>query len=533
MSDPAPTRADRDTTKPGDTGSLTTSTSRGLAWMTGGFIVDRISTFAVQVALTYVLIEEQIALWALIPPIVTLCMQITVSPMRDVLLHRQKRFALWARQATWLAAVLGLAASLVSGGVAFLAAEVYDKPFLKWVMLLASVHPLLFALNIVPYANLARQMRFGVMTAINIGTGVGRWVVTLLAAWMLPKEMGALAFAIGLASVESVKVVVAWMAAPTPIDRSPKPARWRYFVRDYSAMSVAYLSVWSKNLGDRVILGFGLTDSLLAVYFIALQVAIQGYAILANQVAGVLLPALGKLKDNPGRQREAFLRSIRVTHFVGIPACVGLGAIAVPLSNLLYDETKFPALGVTLTLVAFVIAFRLTDAPVRSLLSSQGRFTELSRLDFTSTVLFMICVAAGMMGGGLIFGPGLAELLGAVVMEIVFHVSWNFYMIRRAIRPIGGTTRDALGVYAYPVLASAVAIGGAWGLGRFVPGEGNGPDLARLALIVGAAVVFYVLIALVVRPRELAETLDMSDRLLPARVRGPVVRLRQRIPGLG
>lgn len=514
------------------TGSLTKSTTSGFAWLTGSFLLDRVSTFGVQVALTYLLLEEQIGLWALVPTIVTLFMQVLVSPMRDLLLHRQKKFHLWVRQAFWLLGTMGIVAALLCVVAAFVATALYDKPGLLPVMLVCSIQPIFFAMWTIPYSSLSKDLRFKAISFISITSAVARWIVTLILAIVLPEGLGAMAFAVGLLWGDLQKVVCGWWLTQIRIDPRPRLSRWKYFTRDYSAMSVAYLSVWTKNLGDRMVLGFGLTDAVMAVYFVALQVAMQGYVILSGQVGGVLLPALGKLTDNPTRQREAFLRAMRVTHFIGIPSCVGLAAIADPLVNILYDEQKYRGLGLILAGVALVVSMRLADSPARALMSAQGRFTQLSRLDFVSAVGFFVAVFAGMTAGAAYSTDDLAPLVGAIIAEIVFHFGWNLYMIRTAIKPTGGTMRDVAGVFTYSIVASVVMIGAAWVLGGLIPGKGLTTDIVRLVVVVFAGVVLFTACALIVRPRELRDLLDTADRILPARIGGRVRTLRAKLPGL-
>jgi O-antigen/teichoic acid export membrane protein len=140
--------------------SLGTQAARGAVWAAAPAVLAKLVGFAADIVLAWFLTRNDFGAVGLAIAVAAFFATIQQAGLRDILTHRQKRFARWATPAFWLAVALGLICTVLMAASAPLAARVFDSPILKGLIPLLSVRCLLDALAIVPQAKLQVELRF-------------------------------------------------------------------------------------------------------------------------------------------------------------------------------------------------------------------------------------------------------------------------------------------------------------------------------------------------------------------------------------
>ena len=168
----------------------------------------------------------------------------------------------------------------------------YDSPKLVRVLLIASIQQLASGINTVPRARMSIDMRFGALAAFFCVSSLSSWTLALLFALL---GTGVYAFPLGIAVTSLAQILLITRIAPVKLKRSPQLARWKYIINDTGTIVASNFARWFRTQGDRLILGFFLTQSMLGVYFLAFQLSIQTFSVITLNLSSVLLPTLASL----------------------------------------------------------------------------------------------------------------------------------------------------------------------------------------------------------------------------------------------
>jgi len=503
--------------------SLTHQAARGVAWGLVMSIAERAISIIVQVALTYILLKEDFGVWALAMPMLNLVSIFQQCGIREVLMRRRDRVHLWVNPAIWMSGALGLVGTVVLLLAAVPMARMYQNPALATVVALLALTPLARGLCVVPDALMFDALRFRATATLYAGASMAANLLYLIFAFL---GMGASSFALGLPLVETARGAVLWRMMRPRMKRTPELRRWRYMVGDSSLVFGSNLAKWGRGYADYLILGFFATEAMVGVYFFAFSLCIQSFRMVTLNLASVLLPTLNRLRDDPPRQVNAFLRAARAMMFIGTPMCLGIGVIAAPFMRGLLDSGKWAALPAILQVVSVGMCFRLLDEPAQSLMNAQGRFRGFFGFSVWSAAAFIAAITAGALLGARVgsVGPTMGTALAAAAYSMVAG-PWLIWL---AIRRGGGTLVDTARVFAVPVVLMVMASAPAMVLERVLPSGGRAREIAAMAGMVALTGLLYAGFATALRLPEWRELLERIEAMAPARAKSllrPLLKL--------
>ncbi len=500
--------------------SLTHRAAQGALLGSIAAVIDRLNALAVQTALTYILLKSDFGIWSLASPIMGLSTILIHTTVRDLLIYRSSKFHLWSNPAAWLSTSLGFIAGIVVIILGIVATSVYDSPKLTLILLIASLQPIASGITTVPRAKLAIDMRFEMLAAFISASSIVSWVIVLLTAIL---GAGVYAFPAGIAITSVIQCVVIWFLAPVIIRSSPQIRRWKYIISDTGSILASNFAKWARTQGDRLILGAFLTESMMGIYFLAFQLSLQTFSVITLNLSSVLLPALASLNKEPDRQINAFIRSMRMLLFLAAPICAGTIVVATPLTNLIFDETKWTNLDTTLQLITAGMIFRAIEPPVKSLMNAQGRFKELLVLNIFSTISFALFITAILYASGFI-GDENSPLYAAAIAGGAFHAVLAVILIIVALCKSDYHTLRALVNLSQPILYAALAAAGAWFAMMLLPQSLNelspyAYDSTKIATAVIAFLIAYSVIARIHKPEEFDTLAAFVIRMTPSKLK--------------
>ena len=245
-----------------------------------------------------------------------------------------------------------------------IAASFFDEPRLTDVLRVMALVLVLRGLTIMPLALLQRQMRFGPITAMELGAGVAQAStaigLALAGAGLWSLVAGHLAFG-------GAKVLLAW--AYSPLRPSPFEARLqtlRELMRYGRHVGAANLINYGNANSQGIVIGRVLGATPLGYFTIASRLANMPVSVIGNVVGRGVFAALSRVPDDPIRFRQIWLDNIQRVALLAIPAAIALAIVADPLVLTLLGEGWEPAIRPLqlLALSGVVVSFSATSGEV-------------------------------------------------------------------------------------------------------------------------------------------------------------------------
>jgi teichuronic acid exporter len=441
---------------------LGTHSARGLVYLFASSSVAKVVSVGAYVVLGYLLSEDDFGVFALAGTITVFIQVIEQGGVGDVLVQR-KNFRPWAIPAFWLAACLGVLSSLLIVAAAPIASTLYENRQLYWLLLILAPASIPNALSVVPRAQLARQLKFRALAAVNLASLVVRLTMTVVLASI---GFGSYSFVIPIPISSGLIAAFLWWWTSPPWSLYPQLKKWRYLIGDSTRILTAELQRAFIDQSDYILLGIFRSARDVGIYLFGFSFSIQILQLIAFNLMNVLFPAFTKLNDRPRTQYQGFLKAQRILAMVGVSACLLQAATAAPLTYLLLDPKWIPSIGV-MQILSIGMALRMVAGSSYALLKSQGRFRAIlwNRWAFVALQVIGLTVVL-WLGGGITAVATVVGVVSTLIGPITFFI---------AIRPYYGGWREVGEVLYRPVTCSVVSVGTAWLIALWMEGQGLGP----------------------------------------------------------
>lgn len=283
-------------------------------------------------------------------------------------------------------------------------------------------------IGFMPERILARDMRFSVIALARTSSEVGYTVVSVgLAAIGFGGDAIVIANVVQ-ALIRAVIFVLAverreWLQ-PTRLRRGPSRDIFRFGVPLAIGVSANFASrKWDNLLYSSV---FG--PALMGIYNLAYNLADIPAAQVGEHIGDVLLPSYAKME--PAQRRGALVRSSAILALIVFPLAIGLGAVADPLVQVLFND-EWQGVAPMLMILAGLSVVRPIGWTVASYLQAIDRTRSIMILEVAKVIILLGAVwSLGQLGplwacgaAGVAFGLHAIGSLWAV--ERVEHISMS------------------------------------------------------------------------------------------------------------
>ncbi len=463
---------------PPDGKSLRDHATGGFVWLFGQTVVSRLATFASQVTLAWILDPTAFGTVGLAYSVMAFAGVFQGTTVGKVLVAEQRRFGLLANSAFWLSIALGLGTGLLVVLAAPVAGRVFDSealPHLLWI--LAAALPFQ-SIRTVPDAALSKQLRFGDLAKLNVLDLVGLHGLTVVLALL---GFGVYSFVLPLLLTAPLVTGLYFYVSgvrPGAFDRS----HWGTLFLPSGQLILSALLSKVTSYGDYLLLGAAYTEAEVGLYYVAFTLSSQAVMLVVSNLNRMLFPVLSQLRDEPKRQREAFVRVCKVGAALAVPASLYIAFHAEPIIRLLYEPQWLPAVPL-LAVLALASVGDVVAGAGWACISARGEFGLVLSKNFVQSVLFAAFVACALPFG-LVYvalAVTIARLLTAAYISMLVLGTWRkgvALLLKTVEAPVMGG-----------VLAGALSLG----LGALLP-ETRLFALLRLAagallfLVVGGGV---------------------------------------------
>jgi PST family polysaccharide transporter len=343
----------------------------------------------------------------------------------------------------WLNILVGALLTLLCLAAAPLLATFYNEPRLFWVTVVLATGFLINAAGVQHSALLQREIRFGVLSAVEIVSQVASVLVGIGLAMQGFGYWALVGSAVVLPAISTLGLWVSSAWVPGAPKWSADSGRMIRFggmaVLNSLIMYVAY------NL-DKVLLGRFWGAEALGIYGRAFQLISIPSDNLTQATGGVLFSALSRLQDDADRWKKYFLGSYSVMLSLTLPTTIACALFADDIIMLVLGS-KWKDAVIIFQLLAPTILVLAMISPTYWLLVSIGRADRSLKI---ACVLGPLVIGAYVLG--LPYGlRGVAFAYSAVlVLWLVPHMVWC----------IRGTTiswRDIVKASGQPFLSAIVA----------------------------------------------------------------------------
>ncbi len=508
MSAPLPKPDAPSPQSPGRTASLSHRTAQGFVWMvlqTGG---AQVFSFVAYIALGWLLHEEQFGLYATTAAIGVGAATAHKWGLRQLIVHRNKRFDVWANPAFWFALALGFVSSLIMVAIAPFADWIFGTDGLTGLILVLAITMPFTSISEVPEARIQANMRFRLLALVRFWMVTGTIGLTVLFAWI---GWDVYSFVIARVIVAVSRASIVYGVIRPKIRLRPQIRRWRYMISDGARLVVSHVSRYITTQCDYFILGLFHPSETVGVYYYAFGLSQRAFVMLTLNLQDVLFPSLSALRDNPRRQVMAYLRATRLLVVLGMPICLLQIALAQPAFAAVLPP-RWAAAAPVLQILSLGTIFRLAGQPAIALIQAQGRYHLLAQASVITSVVFLGAVTTGAIIGG----------EQAVAAAVAIYMALNGpVMIYIAVRRDGGRWYQVAQIFAVPAVTSVAATGAAWWLARQLPTVIN-QNWTLLFAIPALTGLFYLPLVRVFQPNEWAELQQRLGGLLRRKRRGGV-----------
>jgi PST family polysaccharide transporter len=347
-----------------------------------------------------------------------------------------------------------------------------------------------------PLALLERQMRFGPITAIELGAGVAQASTAIVLAFA---GAGLWSLVGGQLALGGAKVALSW--SYSPLRPSPFEARvktLRELMRYGRHVGVANLINYGNANSQGIVVGRVLGATPLGYYTIASRLAYMPVSVIGNVVGRGVFAALSRVGDDSARFRQIWLENIQRLALLAIPAAIALAIVADPLVLTLLGESWEPAIRPLqlLALSSVVASFSGTSGEV---------FQAMHRpkLRVAGEAVYLALIVPALVVGAHWYG-----IVGAAAAVLVVRGVVGIGLVAFMLRLLGVRLQELVRAVLRPALGWALMAGSMLALYPVV--KEQSADVALILLVGVGAGVYGLIVTLFAR--DLVVTMWVSLR---------------------
>jgi PST family polysaccharide transporter len=309
----------------------------------------------------------------------------------------------------WVNLAVGVVLGLMTVAIAPLLVVFYGEPRLLTVTTVLAAGFVFNAAGVQHSALLQRQMRFTVLSAIEVGALVLSVAVAISLAIAGYRYWALVGMAIMLPAASTLAF---WACSRWVPSRPGKSAGIQSMMRFGGAVTLNSLIVYVAYNVDKVLLGRLLGAEALGIYGRAYQLINIPTENLNSAVGGVAVSALSRLQDDPRRFRGYFLKGYSLVLALTIPVTVACALFARDIILVLLGQKWWASVEIFRLLAPTILAFALIN-PLAWLLFSSGRVGRSMKMALVIAPVVILGYVAGLPYGsrGVALGYSMAMTL--------------------------------------------------------------------------------------------------------------------------
>jgi PST family polysaccharide transporter len=316
----------------------------------------------------------------------------------------------------WINVAVGAALATICAAMAPLLATFYHEPRLLWMTIAIGAGFLVGGAAAQYRASLTRDMRFALLTTIDVGAlfvsvavGIGM-AVTGFGYWSLV----GMTVSLNVVTVVSLWVAGGWLPGP--------PRRGvgvRSMLKYGGTVTLNAVVAYIAFSADKVLVGRFWGADVLGIYGRAYQLINLPTTNLNAAIAQVGFPALSRLQDNPERLKSYFLKGYGLFLSLVIPITMGCALFAEDIIRVFLGPQWGAAVPVFRLLAPSVFAFKLMN-PFGWFMQATGRATRSLYLGLLLAPVIILGYIAGLPYGATGVATGFSVALLLMMLPLIY-----------------------------------------------------------------------------------------------------------------
>ena len=297
-----------------------------------------------------------------------------------------------------------------------LLARLYGEPGVTAVALIWTIAIAFHALGTFPEALLKRQIRFGVLTLIEVGAMVVGVIVAIVAASLGRHGVALVLQVVTLNVLRALGAVAAarWLPGLPPRAHEPDPTVDR-LVRYGANFGGSRAVYWLGRQVDRVVVGYASGAAVLGLYDSARRWSWYPFLELFLSLSDVVVASLSRARHDAARFREYCRRGFTAFLALPLPAIVFVGVEAELVVRVLLGERWLGAV----PMVRIMCGAAFVDGVGRLtawLYAAEGNTRQQLRWSIVSTGVTLVAVLAAAQKGAMAITWAFAIATAAVAI---------------------------------------------------------------------------------------------------------------------
>ncbi len=476
-------------------GPLAARAAQGVAWVAGARLGSQVVQFLASLVLARLIDPSAYGLVAIVWTFTGFAFLFSDLGLGSSLVQSPRITEGETSTAFYINAVAGL---VLTGIVVLLRvplANLFGQPRLAGLLALASVG-FTIAISTVPTALLERQMKFGLVAAIDIGSSTLGFLISIACA---VAGLGAYSLVIGPLAATGMTSIASLVAARwLPRARFSRASARRLFSFGGHLTGFNLINYWSRN-ADNLLLGRFAGPTELGFYNRAYMLMLMPINQVNGVLGRVLLPVFSSLQDDRERLRRGVLRVCRTSGVLVFPILFGLAGCAHNFVLVAFGP-RWSGVVTLLTILAISGAPQVVAATSGLVCQAVGQTKLLSTWGNLSSISVVAAILIGLPWGA--EGVAIAYAVRAYLL-----LPLAFVPMRRAA-DIG--TAPMLRAAALPFYAAVLMAGCVWSLGTILDHVIPMGVCLVLQVLVGAVV--YAGVLVLVDPSTLTDVKSVVRR---------------------
>lgn len=368
--------------------------------------------FVISVILARLITPDQFGMLAMLTVFVNLAGVFVDSGFSSALVRKTDRSHADCCTVYWFNIVVSVICYFILFACAPLVAKFYDMPQLTAILRVTSLGIVIGSLAGVHRTLLEADMRFKELTKFNLFALLVSGITGIIFALL---DFKVWALVIQSLMMQIVGTLSVWYKVKWRPSLIISRQSFREFFGFGSKLLASHLleSLYSNIY--TIVIGKVYKASDLAFYNRSSSLTQMTSSLPTGILQSVTYPALCKLQHDDYALALGYRRIIRIAAFVIFPLCVGVGAVAFPLINVLYtDVWLFSA--TLLSILAFGYMWYPIHAINLSYLTVKGRSDLFFRLEIIKKVqsVIMLCITAPIGLKAMCYGGVVTSILALI-----------------------------------------------------------------------------------------------------------------------
>ena len=471
--------------------SLKHKAVNGIFWKVAEQGAKQFIYFGISIILARLIMPDQFGMIAMLGVFIGLAGVVVDSGFTMALMRKNDRTQADLSTVYWFNVIVSISCYFILFLFAPLIAQFYEMEQLTSILRVTALSMVIGSVAGVHRTILSIEMNFKALTMYNMLGVIVSGIIGIVMAYMGFQVWALVTQNIVMVLVTTIGlwIVVKWRPSFIISRQSLK----EFFGFGSKMLASSLLDTLYSNIYS-VVIGKVYKASDLAYFNRSDSLTTMTSSLPTSILQSVTYPMLCRLQDDDKALKNGYRRTIRLSGFVVFPLCLGVGAVAFPLINVLYTGVWL----YTATLLSIMVFNRMwypIHAINLNLLIVKGRSDLFFRLEIIKKIqaVVILCVTMPM---------GLVAMCYGSIVSSLLSLIWNTYYTGKFIHM---TIFDQLKDLMPTIILSGVMFVGARLTANYM-----GNDMLSLICSIAVGVVIYVGGALLFRFPEVKELRELK-----------------------